>query len=68
MGVAALLFTAEQAYAQAVDPLVVQFVPDPLFEQSNFLPGDDSNGEISVTNNSETAQDVIIETVNVFDD
>ena len=51
----------------AVAPLSVQFVPDPLFNKPNFLPGDETSGEVTVTNNSGTVQNILTETINVFD-
>src|SRR3989344_1660063 len=48
-------------------PLQVTFVPDPLFNKPNFLPSDETNGEITVTNNSGASQTILTEAINVTD-
>lgn len=63
----ALFAVAVPVHAQSQSPLSVDFVPDPLFEEANFLPGDDTSGEATVTNNSGTEQAVLAEAINVFD-
>ena len=59
-------FIASPAIAYA-ENLVVDFDPNPLFEQNNFLPGDISIGKAKVTNNSGSTQTVITESINGFD-
>lgn len=54
--------------AFAVTPLDVEFVPNPLFNKPNFLPGDATSGEVTVTNNSGSAQILLTEATNIFDD
>ncbi len=63
---AILLFAAPIAFAQST-PLQVTFTPNPLFDQSNFLPGDDSVGTVDVVNNTESEQEVVVEAINVSD-
>jgi len=48
-----------------VAPLAVTFVPSPLFNVSNFMPGDNKEANITVGNNSATLQNAYIEAVNV---
>ena len=52
----------------AVTSLDVQFVPDPLFDEANFLPLDETSGVVTVTNNSGTEQTILTEAINIFDD
>jgi hypothetical protein len=54
-----------KASAQPVDPLIVQFQPNPLFNQANFLPGDTAIGSVTVTNNTANTQKIGTQTVNV---
>ena len=54
------------AFAQT--PLDVVFNPNPLFEKPNFLPGDETSGEVTVTNNSGANQTILTEAINIFDD
>lgn len=54
--------------AFAVTPLDVGFVPNPLFNKPNFLPGDATSGEVTVTNNSGSTQTLLTEAINIFDD
>ena len=51
----------------AVAPLDVQFVPDPLFNQPNFLPLDVASGTATVTNNSDATQTILTEAINISD-
>lgn len=55
--------------ALAADPatLVVVFNPNPLFNQPNFLPGDETSGEVTVTNNTDAIQNIITEAINILD-
>ncbi|MFH1170465.1 MAG: fibronectin type III domain-containing protein [Candidatus Vogelbacteria bacterium] len=57
---------APRAFA-GVTPLSVQFVPDPLFNQTNFLPLDEASGAVTVTNNSGATQNILAEAINVSD-
>ncbi|MBI5405906.1 fibronectin type III domain-containing protein [Candidatus Kaiserbacteria bacterium] len=65
--VVALSLTGFAGVALAQAPLGVQFVPDPLFNKSNFLPLDSTAGTVTVTNNSGATQNVLTEAINVFD-
>ena len=47
--------------------LEVVFNPKPLFEKLNFLPGDNTSGTITVTNNSGESQQIITESINGID-
>ncbi|MEK9181899.1 MAG: fibronectin type III domain-containing protein [Patescibacteria group bacterium] len=51
----------------AVDPMTVIFENNPLFGEVNFLPGDTTEGDVAVTNNTNTLQNVYAESVNGFD-
>lgn len=51
-------------FAQST-PLFVQFVPNPLFNVSDFMPGDNKEANITVGNNTNTLQNAYIEAVNV---
>ena len=54
--------------AFAVDPMTVVFAPNPIFGAVlNFLPGDSKDGDATVTNNTDTSQNVYAESVNGFD-
>ena len=53
---------------QTLPRLVVDFDPDPLFGAENFLPADVAEGTVTVTNNSDEEQDVLIEAINAIDD
>jgi len=48
--------------------LEVDFEAEPLFSEVNFLPGSDVERAITITNNSESTQSVIVEAINAFDD
>src|SRR3989344_6193543 len=48
-------------------PLEVTFVPDPLFNKTNFLPLDETSGVVTVTNNSGATQNILTEAINVLD-
>jgi len=52
-----------------VDLMTVIFenAPLPLFGEVNFLPGDSKDGDATVTNNTETTQNVYAESVDGFD-
>jgi len=63
-----LLGFASSAFASnQVLPLSVQFVPNPLFHSSNFLPGDQTTGQVTVTNYSGNTQTILTEAINIFD-
>lgn len=51
-------------FAESLD---VQFVPDPLFNNPNFLPQDVESGVVTVSNNSGTTQEILTEAINIFD-
>jgi len=59
---AGVLFTPS-TFAQAKD-LEVQFEPDPLFTEANFLPGQKATGTARVTNNTFQPQDIAVEAIN----
>ena len=48
-------------------PLEVIFDPDPLFNKPNFLPGDETSGEVTVTNDSGVTKNILTEAINVSD-
>ena len=58
---------APRAFAVAVTPLDVQFVPDPLFVKPNFLPLDETYGTATVSNNSGATQTILTEANHVLD-
>ena len=60
-----LLGFASNVFAQV--SLEVTFDSDPLFDEANFLPGDEASGEVTVTNNSSEEQDILTEAINVSD-
>lgn len=63
-----LLFSLPAQVHAAPDDLIVEFNPNPLFSESNFLPGDQTNPKTAtVTNNTDSSQDIIIEAINVND-
>ena len=66
VSVAMFLLSVSGASAQSL--LDVEFIPNPLFEKLNFLPGDRVTGTVTVTNKSSTTQDVLVETINASDD
>ncbi len=53
--------------AQISDGLVVNFVPNPLFGESNFLPGQASVANINIQNNSVSSRSVAIKAINKND-
>jgi hypothetical protein len=55
---------AFSARADELPKIVVSFEQNPLFKDANLLPGSEVTRVISVTNNSETAQKIIIEAIN----
>ena len=59
-----LFFTAAPAHAMILD---VTFTPNPLFENTNILPGDVEVGTASVTNTSEFTQTIVTEAVGISD-
>lgn len=65
-GLAGFGFLAGPFLAQAAD-LEVNFTPDPLFSEGNFLPGDTITGSAAVINNSSETQRVITEAINKTD-
>lgn len=54
--------------AEAVSPMSVVFYPNPLFSDSNFMPGDFKEASATITNNTDANQDAYIEAVSVIDD
>src|SRR3989344_4169382 len=60
-----LLGFASNVFAQV--SLEVTFDSDPLFDEANFLPGDEASGEVTVTNNSSEEQNILTEAINVSD-
>ena len=62
-----MLIGAQVAYAQVSNPLEVVFENHPLFNQQNFLPGDNTKGTVTVTNNSGITQRIITEAINGSD-
>ena len=64
--VIAILGFAPRVFAVEA-PLEVQFDPNPLFDEANFLPLDETSGVVTVTNNSGTTQTILTEAINIFD-
>ena len=58
------LFGTQMAHAQ----LGVVFEDDPLFNEANFLPGNEVTRTVKVTNSYGEAKDVLVEAINVSDD
>ena len=58
-------FGLSPVYAQ-VTPFV-DFTPDKLFEEVNFLPGDIAEGVVDVANRTGEAQEIITEATNITD-
>jgi len=63
--ISGILLFGTNVFATPVDPLVVVFQPNPLFNQVNFLPGDTVTGSATVANNSGQAQKIGTQAVNV---
>jgi hypothetical protein len=61
------MFWSFSNIALADAPLGVQFVPNPLFNKTNFLPLDETSGTATVTNNSGATQTVLTEAINIAD-
>jgi hypothetical protein len=60
------IFT-ESALAAPLPPLSVTFSSDPLFKEVNFAPGGEVTGSASVSNNSGSSQNIIVEATNAVD-
>ncbi len=60
-------FSVSAVYAQETSPLEVVFETNPLFSEIAVLPGDGITKEVTVTNNAEEDQDVIMEAINAID-
>jgi len=60
------LFFPQFLYA-ADNDLIVNFETDPLFNESNFLPGDQIIKSVEVINNTSDTKDIIAEAINVED-
>lgn len=65
--IAALAVAVPFVAAAQVPRLEVTFDPNPLFSESNILPGDGVSGTVTVTNNSGEPQTIITEAINVVD-
>jgi len=65
ISVVALSFGVSYAYAQT--PLEVLFETDPLFIETDIIPGDGVLKTITVTNNSGESQNIIAEAINAVD-
>jgi len=59
-------FTTAPVYAVESN-LDVTFQETPLFDEANFLPGNEVARTVSVTNNSDSIQTVIVESINAND-
>ena len=55
------------ASAQELPRLEVDFDPNPLFSETEIMPGDSVSGTVTVTNNTGEPQTVITEAINVSD-
>ncbi len=61
------VFSVSAAYAQEVSSLEVVFETDPLFSEIGVLPGDGITKDVTVTNNTEESQNIIMEAINAVD-
>ena len=61
-----LAFALPVSFAQA-QSIAVDFESDPLFEVTNFMPGDVVRGDVIVTNNTEVGQIISTEAININD-
>src|SRR3990167_5240502 len=64
--VIAILGFAPRVFAVEA-PLEVQFDPNPLFDEANFLPLDETSGVVTVTNDSGATQTILTEAINILD-
>ena len=64
----AVVFAMIPVVANAQVPLEVVFEQDPLFDEANFLPGNEVIRTVEVTNNTEATQTVLVEAINAIDD
>ncbi len=60
-------FTGVTLAQPAIPPLSVQFQNEPLFNEANFVPGNEVTRTVGVSNNSGTPQDIIVEAINAVD-
>ena len=67
LGAGILAVSATSAQTPPPDNLVVQFEKTPLFNEANFLPGEEVSRWVKVTNNSGSLQKIAIETINEYD-
>ncbi len=64
-----VIFIGFSSIALAANPpLEVTFGSTPLFSVSNFMPGDEKEGDITIGNNGDSSQNAYVEAVNVFND
>lgn len=56
----------KSAFAET-PPLSVTFSSDPLFKEVNFIPGGEVTSSVSVSNNSGSSQNIIVEATNALD-
>ena len=49
---------------QEAEGLIVEFVPNPLFSENTFLPGDSQTGEVVVINNTVEMKKIAAEAIN----
>lgn len=63
----AVIMLLSFASSVLADNLDVTFTPNPLFNEVNFLPNDDTEGTVEVKNNSDTLQTIITEAINASD-
>ena len=61
----AFIVSPTVAYAANLE---VVFEEDPLFDEANFLPGNEIIRTVEVGNNSGLTQDIIVEAINAIDD
>ena len=62
-----LLINPVQAQTPDSNDLIVNFIPDPLFSEGNFLPGDAVSGTAEACNNSGVSQQIITEAIEIDD-
>lgn len=64
---AGLLFITSSVSAQTTPSISVTFSSNPLFNVSNFLPGDIETANVSIKNNTDGNQSAYVEAVTVVD-
>lgn len=58
---------AQAVQAQPISDIVVSFNPNPLFGESNFLPGHTASGLVNIQNNGQSNRNVTVKAINFSD-